>query len=172
MDQYEKNFDKAANAAGSVLSTAERGYNRLQIGCLTIFFNLFFAAFCIWGVFAANTAWQLEQTGIATEGTVVEMEESSSADSGCCVYSPIIEFSVNGQTYRFEGDVASDPPEYRVGETVPVIYNPADPNTAQINKWVERWLFPLLIIPSMLCAAVLVTFFMVRSWRRGEAIEF
>jgi hypothetical protein len=166
MDQYEKTVDKALNTAEKVGS----GLNKLYIGCAVIFANLFFAAFCLWGVYALFTAYKLENTGSITTGTVIEMEESSTNEGGCCVYSPVIEFQVNGQTYTFDGGNASNPPAYQVGETVPVIYDPTDPDTAQINKWSERWLFPLIIIPAMILGALITTFFLVRAWRRNESI--
>ena len=122
------------------------------------------------GAYAAYTGWQLQTTGESTTGVVIRMEESSSAESGCCVYSPVIVFNANGQTYSFEGDNASDPPACRVGEDLPVLYDPARPETAQINKWTERWLFPIIIIPAMIFAALLVNFFMIRAWRRGESV--
>lgn len=166
MDQYEKSVDKALNAVEKVGS----GVNKLYIGCSIIVANLFFAAFCLWGVYALFTAYKLENNGSTTTGTVIEMEESSTNEGGCCVYSPVVQFQVNGQTYTFDGGNASDPPAYRVGETVSVIYDPNDPNTAQINKWSERWLFPIIIIPAMIFTSLITTFFLVRAWRRNEAI--
>lgn len=166
MEQYEKAVDQAANAAEKVGS----GLNKLYIGCSLVVANLFFCAFCAWGVYAAYNSWTLEQNGQTTTGIVIDLEESSTNEGGCCVYSPVIEFQVNGQTYTFEGDNASDPPAYRVGETVPVLYDPADPNTAQINKWGERWLMPIILIPAMLFAALLTTFFLIRAWRRNETV--
>ena len=53
---------------------------------------------------------------------------------------------------------------------VNVIYDPSHPDTAQINKWSERWLFPLIIIPAMILTAVILNFFMIRAWVRGEHI--
>jgi len=152
------------------LDVVEKGASRLQIGCWTIFFNLFFAGFCLWGVYAGYTSWRLQKEDLTTTGSVVRLEESNSSEGGCCVYSPVIEFSANGQTHSFEGDNASDPPAYQVGEVVNVIYDPADPSTAQINKWTERWLFPIIIIPVMIFAAALLNFFMIRAWVRGEHI--
>lgn len=166
MEQYEKTVDKALNTAEKVGS----GLNKLYIGCAVIFANLFFAAFCLWGMYALFTAYKLETSGSTTTGTVIEMEESSTNEGGCCVYSPVIEFQVNGQTYTFDGGNASNPPAYQVGETVPVIYDPNDPDTAQINKWGERWLFPLIIIPAMLFTSLITTFFLVRAWRRNETV--
>ena len=152
------------------LDAVSTGANRLQIGCWILFGNLFLAAFCLWGVYAGYTSWRLQNEGVTTTGTVIQMEESSSSEGGCCVYSPVVEFTVNGQTYSFDGGNASDPPAYRVGEVVEVIYDPSDPGTAQINKWTERWLFPILIIPAMIFTAAILNFFMIRAWRRGEYI--
>ena len=166
MDSYEKNFDKAVNAVEKAAGAA----NRLQTGCLTIFFNLFFAGFCLWGVYAGYISWKLQTQGVTTTGNVVRLEESSSSEGGCCVYSPVIEFDANGRTYSFEGDNASHPPAYDIGEQVPVIYDPADPDTAQINKILERWLFPVLIIPAMCFGALILNFFMWRAWRRGDTV--
>ena len=152
------------------LDTVGTGVNRLQIGCWIIFGNLFLAGFCLWGVYAAYTSWILQNKGIMTTGNVVRLEESNSSEGGCCVYSPVVEFNANGQIYSFEGDTASDPPAYDVGEMVNVIYDPSDPDTAQINKWSERWLFPIIIIPAMIFTAAILNFFMIRAWIRGEYI--
>ena len=167
MDNYERAVDKVANTA----EKAAGAVNRLQIGCWIVFANLFFAAFCLWGAYAAYTSWRLDQEGETTTGRVVRLEESDSSEGGCCVYSPVIEFEANGQTYSFEGDTASYPPAYEVGEEVNVIYHPNDPDTAQINKWTERWLFPLIIIPAMILTALIVNFFLIRSFWRNDPLD-
>ena len=152
------------------LDNVEKGANRLKIGCMAVLINLFFMAFCLWGVYAGYISWKLQTSGEKTEGTVVRLNEQSDSEGGCCTYVPIVEFDAGGRAYSFEGDTASDPPAYRVGERVPVIYDPADPETAQIDKWSERWLFPILIIPAMLIAALVTTVVMFRAWRRGDDI--
>src|SRR5690242_10200084 len=103
----------------------ERSVNRLQTGCILILSNLFLGAFCLWGVYAAYTGWQLETKGETTSGTVVRMAESNSSEGGCCVYSPVVEFRADGRIYSFEGENASDPPAYRVGQELRVRYDPA-----------------------------------------------
>jgi len=172
MDNYEKNFDKTVEKAERVLGKVESGMNRLQIGCWTIFANLFFAGFCLWGAYAGYISWKLQNEGVTTTGTVVRLEEQSSGDGGCCTYVPVIEFAAtDDKTYSFEGDTASYPPQYEVNEKVSVLYDPADPDTAQINKWTERWLFPIILIPAMIFAAVILNFFMIRAWMRGESLD-
>lgn len=171
MDNFEKNYERTVDKAVNAVDKAGKAVNRLQIGCWTIFFNLFFAGFCLWGAYAGYTSWKLDNEGATTTGIVVELEESDDSEGGCCVYSPVIEFEANGQTFTFEGDNASYPPAYEVGEQVEVIYNPADPGTAQINKWTERWLFPIIIIPVMILAALILNFFMIRSFIRNEPMD-
>ncbi len=167
VENYEKGFDKVANVAEKV----GRGVNRLYIGCIGVFSNLFFAAFCLWGAYAASVSWKLQTAGEVTTGTVTRLEESKTSEGYCCEYAPVVEFDVNGQTYSFENDSASDSPDYEIGSQVQVRYDPADPNTAQIDNAVERWLFPAIIIPAMLFAALLVNFTLVRAWVRGESME-
>lgn len=166
VENYEKTVDRVAGAAEKAAGVA----NRLWIGCLTIFMNLFLGGFCLWGVYAGYMGWQLQTKGETTPGTVVRLEESSSSDDGCCVYSPVVEFDVDGQTYSFEGNNASDPPDYKVGEVVDVRYDPSDPNTAQIDSYFERWAFPVCIIPAMIITALVLNFFMFRAFRRNEAV--
>ncbi|NTU55801.1 MAG: DUF3592 domain-containing protein [Anaerolineales bacterium] len=171
MDNFEKNYERTVDKAVNAVEKAGGVANRLQIGCWTIFFNLFFAGFCLWGAYAGYVSWKLDSEGEKTTGKVIRLEESNDSESGCCVYSPVIEFQANGQTFTFEGDNASDPPAYKVGEQVEVIYDPANPDTAQINKWTERWLFPIIIIPVMILAALVMNFFMIRSFVRNDPIS-
>ncbi|HSL43171.1 MAG TPA: DUF3592 domain-containing protein [Anaerolineales bacterium] len=152
------------------LSAVEKGASRLQIGCWTVFFNLFFAGFCLWGAYAAYTGWQLQTKGVTTTGTVVRLDERSSGDGGCCTYVPVVDFQVQDRIYTFEGDNASYPPAYAVGEQVEVRYDPNNPNSAQIDSLLERWIFPVIIIPTMIMAALILNFFMIRAWMRGEPV--
>jgi hypothetical protein len=168
VESYEKGFDKVADKAEKVIGSVQRGANRLYIGCATVLANVFFAAFCLWGVYAATISWKLQTGGETTTGVVTHLEESKTSEGYCCVYSPVVEFEVNGQTYSFENNNASDSPDYEIGSQVKVRYDPADPNTAQINEFSDRWLFPIIIIPAMTISALILNFFMIRAWRRDE----
>ena len=152
------------------LDAVEKGASRLQIGCWTVFFNLFFAGFCLWGVYAAYTGWQLQTNGVTTTGMVVRLDERSSGEGGCCTYVPVVDFQVQDQVYTFEGDNASYPPAYDVGEEVKVRYDPSNPDRAQIDSMLERWIFPVIIIPAMIVAALIFNYFMIRAWVRGEPV--
>ncbi len=164
VESYEKNFDKVTNTVDKVAT----GINRLRIGCITLFVNLFFAAFCLWGAYAASVSWKLQSVGEVTTGTVTRLEESKTSEGYCCLYTPVVEFQANGQTYSIENGSASDSVDYTVGSDVKIRYDPANPNTAQIDNVIERWLFPVLIIPSMIFGALIVNFFSFRAWKRGD----
>ncbi len=164
VQSYEKNVDKALHTVEKVAT----GVNRLRIGCITLFVNLFFAAFCLWGAYAAAVSWKLQTAGEVTTGTVTRLEESKTSEGYCCLYTPVVEFQANGQTYSFENGSASGSVDYTVGSDVKVRYDPANPNTAQIDNVIERWLFPILIIPSMIFGALITNFFSFRAWKKGE----
>jgi hypothetical protein len=168
VSDYEKVVDSLAPKLGTAVEKVGRGLNRLYIGCAMIFGNLFFAAFCLWGAYSAVISWKLQTSGEITNGTVTRLEESKTREGYCCVYSPVVEFQVDGQTYSFENDSASSSPDYQIGSEVKVRYDPADPNTAQINTFSNRWLFPIIIIPAMIIGSLILSFYMIRAWRRDE----
>jgi hypothetical protein len=170
VSSYEKGMDNLAPKLENAVEKVGRGLNRLYIGCAMIFGNLFFAAFCLWGAYSAVTSWRLQTSGEITTGTVTRLEESRTSEGYCCVYSPVVEFQVNGQTYSFENDTASSSPDYQIGGEVKVRYDPANPNTAQIDTFSARWLFPIIIIPAMILGSLILSFFMIRAWRRGEDV--
>ena len=60
---------------------------------------------------------------VKTTGTIVSLREDSSDDSS--VYYPTVEYSVDGKTYTGELDTGSG--SYKVGKTIPVLYDPNDP---------------------------------------------
>ena len=60
---------------------------------------------------------------VKTTGTIVSLREDSSDDSS--VYYPTVEYTVDGKIYSGELDTGSG--SYKVGKTVPILYDPNDP---------------------------------------------
>jgi hypothetical protein len=168
VSDYEKAVDSIAPKLGTAVEKVGRGLNRLYIGCAMIFGNLFFAAFCLWGAYAATVSWRLQSAGELVTGVVTSLKESKTREGYCCVYSPVVEFEVNGQKYTFENENASGQADYEIGAEVSVLFDPSNPHVAQINTFSDRWLFPIMIIPAMILSSLLLNFFMIRSWRRGD----
>jgi hypothetical protein len=57
---------------------------------------------------------------------------------------PTAKYKVKDVEYEVRGAISSKPPAFRVGDKVAVLYNPDKPGDAQIDSFVERWLFLLV----------------------------
>ena len=95
-----------------------------------------------------NKSIQLSRTGVTMTGAVSEVEESKSSPvygtQGREVsYRYTVEYTVGGQTYSVRNQKFTNI-LYKVGDPLEVIYDPADPATAQVNFFSERWVDPIL----------------------------
>lgn len=76
-------------------------------------------------------------------------------------YQPVVQFrDAAGHVHRFTDAAASLPPDYAVGETVEVAFEPRDPAHARIVSWKRLWLVPTLfgvvgVLPTLSCALIL-----------------
>lgn len=129
----------------------------------------------------------LFQNGVRTTGIVVGQEETVSTKSrvgkhttdseDVIIYSPVVEFiDQRAKEHRFVASTGGEgKPIIENGTEVEVIYDPADPNTAQIGSFEQFWLGPVVIA---VCGLVLLLmgvggfFLMGGSDRRmGERAE-
>lgn len=100
----------------------------------------------------AYEAWQARleaQTFVAVTGTVVDNSYQTTVQDGVesGAYFPVVSFiPVDGAPVRFTDGVGSLPPDYEVGESVPVLYDPADPQKARLNSWKRVWFVPTLLM--------------------------
>lgn len=78
----------------------------------------------------------------SAQGRIVSMESSTS--DGSTVYYPIVgyTFPYGNQSAKFKHSVGSSHPGWQVGDTVTVLYNPADQNDAMIDDDWLNWLGP------------------------------
>jgi len=86
---------------------------------------------------------------VHTSGTVIEIVSQTSTRDGehRPLFYPVVEFTTPaGQVVRFQDRTGSNPPAYRVGETVEVLYDPARPEAATIASWTNLWLFPIILL--------------------------
>lgn len=79
-------------------------------------------------------------------GAVIRIEARSFRDSKrrtSVSYSPVVRFrAADGREVEFTG-LGSNPPGYREGDPVTVLYDPARPSGARIESFRELWLGPL-----------------------------
>jgi hypothetical protein len=100
---------------------------------------------------AIGTVFMLVACGFAirdlvrTVGAAVATGEVIALEAGSRgTYRPTVRFPTDGGPVTITGLVASNPPAYRVGESVRVYYDRADPSAAIIDSFVERLLFSVV----------------------------
>jgi len=80
--------------------------------------------------------------------------------------APIVEYQVEGETYRIDGHFASASPSgYQTGEKVVVAYQQDSPSEGRIDSFGEMWLGPL-VFGSVGALFTFIGMAMVRSKRR------
>lgn len=78
-----------------------------------------------------------------TEGTVVDFATHQS--DGKTMYSPIVEYTVEGRALQLSSSSSSSSPGYDRGERVPVRYSNTTPENARIDSFMENWFGPLIL---------------------------
>jgi hypothetical protein len=96
---------------------------------------------------------------VRAPGVVVEMATNHSSDGGD-TYAPVVEFEHQGRKHTFKDSISSNPPSFRRGEAVGVLYDPDQPRDARIDR--GRWnkAVPILIggFGALLCLLGLWSF--------------
>lgn len=86
--------------------------------------------------------WAAERT----EGKIVSFIESKNND-GLTMYLPVFDYQTRlGKTYRQKAKVASNPPGYKVGERVTILFMKKDPQNARLKSFSELWLMTAVLI--------------------------
>ena len=70
-------------------------------------------------------------TWLAREGTVVDMAEETD-DKGKPLYAPIYRYTTDRREYTAKSNIAARPARYRMGDSIPVLVNPAKPNDSEV----------------------------------------
>ncbi len=79
------------------------------------------------------------------KGTVIQMVYSRSSKGGGS-YSPVYEFrTIDGQTIVVADSMSSNPPMFKEGQVIDVLYDPENPQKARIKKWLSLYFAPLLL---------------------------
>jgi len=104
----------------------------------------------IGAIMASGAAFMaVRQATLATAGGVAMGEvvalEPSRGSRGGTVYRPIVRFAAPQGEVTIAGEIASSPPAHRVGDLVPVLYDPDRPSAAAIDTFGERWFTPVVL---------------------------
>lgn len=95
-------------------------------------------------IYQGATIADLEARGLRAQGKVIRLKSESSSPS---VYYPVVRYRTErNKSVVFKGDSGSNPPSYRVGDEVGVLYLPDRPQRAVIDRgWFWNWCIPALL---------------------------
>ena len=78
------------------------------------------------------------------------------------VYCPLVDFTTaKGEPVRFESQFGTMPASHRVGQSVEVRYDPADPQKAKVDSATANWFVPGCTIAMGLAFLILGLVFLV-----------
>ncbi len=105
--------------------------------------NLFPYLFAILGIglvvyaaYAFTRTRDLLASGIETTGTVTKLQYSADSDGG--TYAHAFQFQLpSGETITVQSPVGSSPAGFRIGQSVSVRCDPADPANAKIHSFFQ-----------------------------------
>lgn len=103
-------------------------------------------------------------SAVETRGIVVDKVYKGSEDGGGSMYSPKIRFNDSmGKEIEFTENWSSNRPDFKIGDEVIVLYNPAEPEKARRGgkKWKFYFLAWLLGGLGLLFSAILVFFIII-----------
>lgn len=79
-----------------------------------------------------------------TQGAITQMVYSRDSESSG--YTPVFRFrTLEGQEVEISGNLRSNPPQFQVGQTIDVLYDPDNPQKARIKKWMNLYFVPALL---------------------------
>ncbi len=106
------------------------------------------------GISSAITSERLLKRGKTAGGKITRLAWESSATSSGGAYYPEFSFTArDGSTHVVLSGDGSSPCPFSEGQSVVILYDPADPSTAKIDTFGQMWLSALLfgtIGPAML----------------------
>ena len=112
---------------------------RRQLGRWAPFLTLAGVALLALGVYQSRALLRLESTGARTAGVVTALSSSRSGDG--VTYYPLVRYSDGaGRRAVFRDSTGTNPPLYRVGDAVTVLYLPGQPDSAVIDRGLWNWL--------------------------------
>jgi Protein of unknown function (DUF3592) len=125
-------------------------------------------------VFAAYLGWRSYNLGVNGEvagGVVVGFVEDDLTGSFTDIY-PVVEFKANDQTYsvRSQNNYRwwNRYTRFRIGRRVEMRYDPANPENAEINSWLDLWGEPLILGVFVFISIIVSNVFLYFRWRMGH----
>lgn len=136
-------------------------------GCGVGCFAFIPIAFLVFGGFWLFTSIVRVSNQSTAIGVVVDVDQSRDSD-GDISYRAVVDFvAADGINYRFTARTGSSS-RPTVGDTIEVLYDPADPAGATEKTFLNLWLFPIMFGGFGLLFLVVMAFAVGRSRRKRE----
>lgn len=98
------------------------------------------AGYSVW----STKAWLAR--AVEAPGTVIEMLRVRDSEDKGFLFTPIVRFeTIDGRTVEFQSGLRTNPPAYRTGQEVSVVYDPGVPESAAIRGVLSLWLMPIIL---------------------------
>lgn len=105
------------------------------------------AIFIIVGFGAVYSRAKFINDSILVAGKVVDVKQSIEEDGQGSTFRPeVVFYTKEGEQLSFISEVGSDPPAYKSGDVVNVLYNSINPHNAEINSFFSLWFLQLVLV--------------------------
>lgn len=112
----------------------------LLVGSLFLIIGL---AVLISGIVAAVKQKRKSARGVAATGRVIGLVKKIFNPGSAGVYCPVVQFTTGtGRVIQFESGFGTMPASHRVGQTIAVRYDVANPQSAEVDSATVNWFVP------------------------------
>jgi hypothetical protein len=100
------------------------------------------------GLFTVWRTYKFIGHSVPVQGKIVALQPETQTDSDgqhSITYAPVFAFTAHdGASYTVTSSSSSNPPSYKVGEAVSVLYELDNPQTAKISSFFGLWFLPAI----------------------------
>lgn len=115
---------------------------------VTLFLLVFGTIFVAIGLATCCESYWFVRHSVSAQGNVIELRLVTQTDSDgqeSTGYAPVFTFiAQNGNPYTAISRSNSNPPQYKVGDSITVLYEPDNPSRARIDSFLDLWFLPVI----------------------------
>lgn len=117
-----------------------------------------------------HNAWEKRDTWSRAAATVTALEKVESSSNGGETWRPVFSLSAEGKEYNIRSSSSSNPPAYRVGEQVEMLYPAENPAEAITNTFAGLYVLPCAVLGMTAMEGVLaLAFFLISLYLRRRS---